>query len=226
MKLLSISRSIKNISFVSKVIPTLLIAFFMSALSGCVTTGGYSTHPDYVAQVVDRTTFHKRESVSSFNHFQGNSSASEFQKTADRTLPVVINVHGCGGVSLGILEMGVLSNELGMHVLIPDFLRRDGVTASCGNSPSSVTSEVGSYSRINARRHEIDSLVRWLRRSGFEAIFVFGHSEGGRTAQGIKEQVNGVVISGMDCRASRFWTPNPQNPLLVLTSSSGIPPKQ
>ena len=219
MKSTHISRRTKNTSFLGKAISIIIVALFLSALAGCVTTGGYSTHPEYVAQVVDRTTFHKRESVSSFNHFQGNSSASEFQKNADRKLPVVINVHGCGGVGFGILEMGVLGNELGMHVLIPDFLRRDGVTATCGNSPSSVTREVANYSRINARRHEIDYLIRWLRKSEFETIFVVGHSEGGRTVQGVKELVNGVVISGMDCRAPRFWSPNPQNPLLVLVSA-------
>ena len=219
MKSTHISRRTKNTSFLGKAISIIIVALFLSALAGCVTTGGYSTHPEYVAQVVDRTTFHKRESVSSFNHFQGNSSASDFKKTADRTLPVVINVHGCGGIGFGILEMGVLSNELGMHVLMPDFIRRDRVSATCGHTPSSSTKESASYSRINARRHEVDYLVRWLRKNGFETIFVVGHSEGGRTAQGIKERVNGVVVSGMDCYFATFWSPNPQNPLLVLVSA-------
>ena len=204
------------LKFISMLIATILLSTF----AGCVTTGGYTTEPDYVAKVLDRTTFHTHESGESFDYFGGN--ANQFLEVADRSFPVVINVHGCGGVGGYVFKLGVLDNELGMHVVIPDFLKRAGVSGSCGGTPSTVTREVRSYGRINARRHEVDYLVRWLQKNSFKSIFVYGHSEGGRTVQGIKERVNGVVISGMDCDAVGFWEPNAQNPLLVLHSSRDI----
>lgn len=204
------------LKFISMLIATILL----SALAGCVTTGGYTTEPDYVAKVLDRTTFHTHESGESFDYFGGN--ANQFLEVADRSFPVLINVHGCGGVSASIFNMAEIGNELGMHVVIPDFLKRAYVDRACGSTPASTGRETRSYSRIDARRHEVDYLVRWLQKNRFKTIFVFGHSEGGTTVQGIKEQVSGVVISGMDCEGGRFWEPNPQNPLLVLHSSRDI----
>lgn len=103
-----------------------------------------------------------------------------------------------------------------------DFLKVKGREPSCEPYPKpDGWPETSNPSRIKARRMELESQVQWLKDEGFKKIYVSGHSEGGRVVQGLKAEVAGVFIHGMDCKSSRaeFWDPNPKNRIMVFVSS-------
>lgn len=149
------------------------------------------------------------------------ASIEEFLREAGRDQPVVVHVHGCYGQ---YMDDGSLRNfyvDQGANVVMMDYLKVKGRERSCELRPRpDGWPETSNPARIRERRVELEAQVQWLKSQGFTRIFVSGHSEGGRTVQGLKSQVAGVFIHGMDCKASRmrFWVPNSDNRILVFLS--------
>jgi hypothetical protein len=131
-------------------------------------------------------------------------------------------VHGCFGI---YMDDGLLRSfyvDQGANVVMMDFLKVKGRQRSCELHPNAGGwPETSNPARIRARRLELEAQVKWLKEQGFRKIFVSGHSEGGRTVQGLRAEVEGVFIHGMDCKASRmrFWDPNSRNKIKVFISS-------
>jgi dienelactone hydrolase len=150
------------------------------------------------------------------------ASLDEFLQEAGRDVPVVVHVHGCYGL---YMDDGLLRDfyiDQGANVVMMDFLKVKGRERSCELRPQpGGWPETSNPRRIEVRRAELESQVQWLKEQGFNRIFVSGHSEGGRTVQGLKSEVAGVFIHGMDCKSSRmrFWTPNSQNKIMLFLSS-------
>lgn len=142
----------------------------------------------------------------------------EFLKEADQSIPVVVHAHGCFGVGWDEAKLGDFYAEQKVNFVFMNFLKLN--RASCESYPSA-WHEAANPARINARRLEMESQIQWLKNKGFKRIFVSGHSEGGRTAQGLKTKVEGIFIYSMDCKAdkSQFWEPNPENKIKIFISS-------
>ena len=141
---------------------------------------------------------------------------------AKREVPVVLHVHGCLGVQWDEQRLGTFYAEQNVNIVMLDFMKLEGRKPSCEAFPKAGGwPEVSNPDRIAARRLEMESQIQWLKDQGFKKIYVSGHSEGGRTVQGVKADVAGVFIYSMDCKISmrHFWTPNPNNQIKVFISS-------
>lgn len=188
-----------------------------------LSTGPAPAQVAYDASSEIVSTTHQRSDY--YTQVQGAvwaASIDEFLQEADRDVPVVVHAHGCSGLSSddGLLRSFYV--DQGANVVMMNFLNEKGRKPSCEPYPKAGGwPEVANPDRIRARRMELESQVRWLKDRGFNKIYVSGHSEGGRTVQGLKSEVAAVFIHGMDCKIGRmeFWVPNPKNRIMVFISS-------
>lgn len=180
--------------------------------------GAYDTSPEIVSTAYQRSDYYTQAQGSVWA-----ASINEFLQEADRNVPLVVHAHGCSGLSLddGLLRSFYMDHGAA-NVIMLDFLKVKGRNPSCDPYPKvGGWPEVANPDRIKVRRLELESQVQWLKDQGFTRIYVSGHSEGGRTVQGLKAEVAGVFVHGMDCKIGRleFWDPNPKNRILVFVSS-------
>lgn len=175
---------------------------------------------DTSAEVIEST--YKRSIYYTADSYPLPLKVEEFLNEANRSVPVVLHAHGCSGVGWDEQRLGAFYSEQKVNIVMLDFLKIKTHKPSCDAFPKAGGwPEVSNPDRIAARRMELESQVQWLKDQGFEKIFVSGHSEGGRTVQGLKTEVAGVFIYSMDCKISmrQFWTPNPKNKIKVFISS-------
>ena len=144
----------------------------------------------------------------------------EFLASADKTRAVVLHAHGCAGIGLAELALQEFYESLGYHFVMQNFLSRGDASSSC---PTNQPNRAGWKETVNPNRHrarqlELDHTIGVLQRAGFEQIIVTGHSEGGKTIQGIKSKVKAIIVHAMDAKSTNLWNPNPENLYLFLYS--------
>lgn len=173
----------------------------------------YDTAPAVVEAALDRSLYFTQK---------GNGgiplTREQFLERAERDRPTVVHLHGCAGIHADDRGLGAFFLLQGANVILMDFLAR-GVGRSCDNRPRlEGHPETSNPARIEARRLEMERQVAWLQQNDFTRVFVSGHSEGGRVVQGLKAEVRGVFIEGMDCKNTRFWSPSGKNRIQVFLS--------
>ncbi len=170
----------------------------------------YDLSPEVVSTAPIRSTYYINGSEKAHN-------ANDFINGADKSIPVVIHYHGCGGVHYGDRDIRDFYMSLGFHFVMTNFHNRGDAKASCSviNNKLVYTSNV--MIRIPARVHEMHYHINWLKNNGFTNIIVTGHSEGAMIAQLVNATVNAVVIHSMSC-IPKFREPNKDNKFLQLLS--------
>ena len=191
----------------------LLAALLFIAGSNAFATD-YGTAPDLIAKTPARSRYFT---------WEGEVTPDEFLEQADRHVPVVLHMHGCGGIHpWSDMSFVTMVRQNHMNVVAPDFLARGDAQTSCpsGRAEPGGHPETSNPARIAARRLEMEQMIGWLKAQGFTQVWVSGHSEGGRVVQGVKADVRGVLVLGMDCKVERlqFWQPNPRNRVHVFVS--------
>lgn len=177
----------KILSILLVAIPTLCYSQYF--------TQGKETY-DMSAEVIDtaplRSTFY-----TSGKFFP--SGAETFAERADKSIPVVIHLHGCGGVYSADQTVRQFYSGLGMHFIMTDFHRRKDASPGCVLSGGSVVFQGNPDTRWPARRRELESHIIWLQLNGFNKIIVTGHSEGGIIAQLLTMKVDAVISHSVHC---------------------------
>jgi dienelactone hydrolase len=149
------------------------------------------------------------------------SKAESFAEKADKSLPVVIHLHGCGGVYSADQTVRQFYSSLGMHFIMTDFHRRKDASPGCVLSGGSVVFTGNPDTRWPARRRELESHIFWLQSNGFNKIVVTGHSEGGIIAQLLNVKVDAVISHSVHCvypNRNRYFSP--ENKVLQLISKN------
>jgi dienelactone hydrolase len=121
------------------------------------------------------------------------------------TLPVVIYMHGCTGITANHdSAWGAFIKGLGFIAVLPDSMARPGRRSNCDPR----TKSGGTFPRANAmRQEEIHYALEQVKKSPWadtKNIFLMGHSEGGMAAaRNLLDGFRGIVISGWSCTHAR-----------------------
>lgn len=172
----------------------------------------YDLSPEVINSAPSRSTYYISDSFFSLN-------ASEFLEKADRTKPVVIHLHGCGGVSFYDNDLKSFYTKMGMNFVMTNFLKRSDTRASCYLDNGRLVYTANKMARGQARTLEMERHISWLRENGFERIILTGHSEGGSMVQMVNSTVDKVVIHSTGCLLGIFVS-NPNNKFLQLVSTN------
>lgn len=151
------------------------------------------------------------------------SGAETFAERADKSLPVVIHLHGCGGVTGSDQTVRQFYSNLGMHFIMTDFHRRKDASPGCALSGNTVVFHGNPDTRWPARRKELESHIIWLHLNGFHKIIVTGHSEGGIIAQLLNLKVDAVISHSVHCvypNRIRYVNPEHKNKVLQVISKN------
>jgi len=170
----------------------------------------YNNSPEIVTTAHNRSVYYINESRKTYN-------ADDFINNADKSIPVVIHLHGCGGVHSGDREIRDFYMGLGFHFVMTDFLKRSDAVASCTVINNRLTYTGNVMTRLPARVNEMHHHINYLKDNGFKNIIVTGHSEGGMVAQLINLSVNAVIMHSISC-IPKFRAPNKDNKFLQLIS--------
>lgn len=199
-----------------------VIGLFLACLSNLAWAQGtkvYDTSAVLIEGAIQRSRYHPHALMDQWGVWQRGTDLPAFLEAANRADPVLVHVHGCAGLTLDEADLVYMFTKNKVNVVVMRFLVRGDAESSCpGGARPEGWPEVRNPSRIGARRLELEKQVAWLRHQGFQRIFVSGHSEGGRVAQGLKAKVEGVIISGMDCKLLEWWQPNPENRIAIFLS--------
>ena len=152
------------------------------------------------------------------------SGAESFAEKADKSLPVVIHLHGCGGVYSADQTVRQFYSSLGMHFIMTDFHKRKDASPGCIlTHDNKVLFNGNPDTRWPARRRELESHIIWLQLNGFNKIVVTGHSEGGIIGQLLNIKVDAVISHSVHCvyaNRTRYSSPENRNKVLQLTSKN------
>ena len=152
------------------------------------------------------------------------SGAESFAEKADKSLPVVIHLHGCGGVYSADHVVRQFYSSLGMHFIMTDFHKRKDASPGCIlTHDNKVLFNGNPDTRWPARRRELESHIIWLQLNGFNKIVVTGHSEGGIIGQLLNIKVDAVISHSVHCvyaNRTRYSSPENRNKVLQLTSKN------
>jgi dienelactone hydrolase len=152
------------------------------------------------------------------------SGAESFAEKADKSLPVVIHLHGCGGVYSADQTVRQFYSSLGMHFIMTDFHKRKDASPGCIlTHDNKVLFNGNPDTRWPARRRELESHIIWLQLNGFNKIVVTGHSEGGVIGQLLNMKVDAVISHSVHCvyaNRTRYSSPENRNKVLQLTSKN------
>lgn len=177
----------------------------------------YDMSPEVIDTAPLRSTFY------AYNRFFP-SGAESFAEKADKSLPVVIHLHGCGRVYSADQTIRQFYSSLGMHFIMTDFHKRKDASPGCAlNHENKVVFHGNPETRWPARRRELESHIVWLRLNGFDKIVVTGHSEGGIIAQLLNVKVDAVISHSVHCvypNRNRYSSPENRNKVLQLTSKN------
>ena len=116
--------------------------------------------------------------------------------------PVVIYLHGCGGLHPyhDVLGWGQYVAEIGFLVVMPDSFARPSRRSNCDYQ----TKRTGAFVAAHEyRQQEINYTLEALRNTPFvdaAQIFLMGHSEGGvAVAVTRRSELRGLIITGWSC---------------------------
>lgn len=119
----------------------------------------------------------------------------------DNPLPVVVLLHGCGGIGEHEKKWAQNLKSEGFVVVLPDSFAIPNRESNC--IPSSNTPNVGKVPVNELRPAEAQFAMKMLQEQFWadnKNIFLMGHSEGGAGAfLTIEAGFKGVIISGFSC---------------------------
>jgi dienelactone hydrolase len=120
----------------------------------------------------------------------------------EKKYPVVIYLHGCGGItSFNDTRWGKFISEMGFVAILPDSLARPGRVSNCDPATHSPTYRFPLA--LPFREQEIFYAVNELKKMNWvdtENIFLMGHSEGANAIAITKAKgLRGVVMSSGFC---------------------------
>jgi poly(3-hydroxybutyrate) depolymerase len=123
----------------------------------------------------------------------------------DKPLPVVILLHGCGGIGDHEKKWAQNLKSEGFIVVLPDSFAIPSREINC--VPSSNTPNVGKVPVNDLRPAEAEFAMKKVQEQVWadkNNIFLMGHSEGGAGAFLTKEAgFKGVIVSGFSCGVRR-----------------------
>lgn len=148
-----------------------------------------------------------------YSSLGGSVEPHNFLEKAEKSKPVVLHLHGCGGQNPWDLELKKFYMEsLGYHFIYPN----SGSSCRSGKNDTYIYT-ADPRQRIQSRVIEVKESIEWLRKNGFKYIVLTGHSEGGMVAQMTTTPVEKTIIHSMGCiRGAREI--NPVNQTLQLVS--------
>jgi hypothetical protein len=202
-----------------KILSILLITIPTLCYSNYFTQGkeNYDMSPEVIDTAPLRSTFYV------YGKFFP-SGAESFAEKADKSLPVVIHLHGCGGVYSADQTVRQFYSSLGMHFIMTDFHKRKDASPGCIlTHDNKVLFNGNPDTRWPARRRELESHIIWLQLNGFNKIVVTGHSEGGIIGQLLNIKVDAVISHSVHCvyaNRTRYSSPENRNKVLQLTSKN------
>jgi hypothetical protein len=202
-----------------KILSILLITIPTLCYSNYFTQGKetYDMSPEVIDTAPLRSTFYV------YGKFFP-SGAESFAEKADKSLPVVIHLHGCGGVYSADQTVRQFYSSLGMHFIMTDFHKRKDASPGCIlTHDNKVLFNGNPDTRWPARRRELESHIIWLQLNGFNKIVVTGHSEGGIIGQLLNIKVDAVISHSVHCvyaNRTRYSSPENRNKVLQLTSKN------
>ena len=133
----------------------------------------------------------------------GNSwQKSIMRLQLDKKYPVVIYLHGCGGITRwNDIRWGQFISELGFVAILPDSFARPGRVSNC--DPSAQLPTFRFLMAIPYREQEIAYAMNELKKLPWvdtKNIYFMGHSEGANTlARTQIEGIRGIVLSSGFC---------------------------
>lgn len=156
----------------------------------------YDMSDDVIKSSHMRSTYYIKDSI-----FDFGSSFEDFIKTADKSKPVVVHSHGCGGIGINEQDLKKFYTSLGFYFVMLDFHKRADAKASCtGGFNGMPFVYFGDLKpRLKARLSELVNHVDVLRNNGFNTIYATGHSEGGMVVQFLEKDVNAAISHSMIC---------------------------
>ena len=120
----------------------------------------------------------------------------------NKSTPVMIYLHGCGGINPyhDIYGWGEYIAKMGFVVVIPNSFERPNRISNCNSG----TKQTGFFPPVwEYRQQEILYALeqfKQIKNIDLNAIFLMGHSEGGvAAAQNSNKDFRGVIISGWTC---------------------------
>lgn len=138
---------------------------------------------------------------------------------------VVLYLHGCGGLDLGgeIWSWAQFMIDQGMLFVAPDSFADPRPPSGCpkvSKGSTSATITRGTRNQIaNVRLQQAKHAVARIRADyPGHKIVVWGHSEGGNTANQMDAHVDGVITTGQSCGFRNYgWTKIREDvPLLAI----------
>lgn len=166
-----------------------LFVAFNATASGYET---YNTGSDIIENAHNRSQY----------YIAGNNNPitySNFVNGANKSKPVVIHLHGCGGVGPDDREIRDFYTGLGMNFVMTNFINRGDAKPSCTVNNNKLTYTGNIWTRLPARGLEMHQHIKMLKEQGFDTIIVTGHSEGAMVAQFTKLPIYAVIIHSMSC---------------------------
>lgn len=147
-----------------------------------------------------------------YSVFGESISANAFLEKADKSKPVVLHLHGCGGQNPWDTELKKFYMEtIGYYFVYPN----SGSSCKPGSDGTYVYF-ADPRKRIQERVAEVKESILWLRANGFKYLVLTGHSEGGMVAQMTTTPVEKTIIHSMGCiRGAREISPVNQTLQLV-----------
>jgi dienelactone hydrolase len=117
-------------------------------------------------------------------------------------MPVVILMHGCGGIDQNIKQWASLLKDNGYIVVLPDSFAMPGRVQNC--DPKTKTRNLGLIPVHKLRLLEMEYATSQVKQQTWvdkNNIFLMGHSEGSVAVASAPDLgINGVIISGYVCR--------------------------
>ena len=133
-------------------------------------------------------------------------------------MPVVIFMHGCGGIDQDTRQWAGFLKDNGYIVLLPDSYAMPDRVRNC--DPRTSTTNLGKVPVNDLRPAEADyamSKIKEVSWADKRNIFLMGHSEGGMAAYLTPEVgFKGIIISGFACRIWGGVRAKSDTPVLAL----------
>jgi dienelactone hydrolase len=140
----------------------------------------------------------------------------------DSALPVVILLHGCGGISEHERRWAEHLKSLEFIVVLPDSLAIPGRSKNCDSTTH--TTNLGKIPVNELRPAEAAYAMARVREQTWadqDNIFLMGHSEGGMGAYLTPEVgFKGVIVSGFICSIPGGLRAQPATPVLAINWES------
>ena len=137
---------------------------------------------------------------------------------ADAPLPVVILLHGCGGIDVHERRWAEHLKSQGFMVVLPDSLAIPGRSKNCDTTTH--TTNLGKIPVNELRPAEAAYAMARVREQTWadqDNIFLMGHSEGGMGAYLTPELgFQGVIVSGFICSIPGGLRALPATPVLAI----------